>query len=200
MADKNNVYNDYDLIANWFDEHRSREFFEKPYLDRLILYLAPHAKILDLGCGMGQPIAQYCIEQGFEVVGVDGSLQLIARARQRFPQATWIVHDMRNINLNQKFDAIILWHSLFHLPVKDQSAMFSIFKEHLNDRGMLLFTTGHDVGEVWSNNGGQELYHASQSEKGYKQLLQEHGFKVLVHNVQDALCGEATVWMAQFYK
>jgi len=70
MADKNNVYNDYDLIADWFDEYRSREFFEKPYLDRLILYLAPHVKILDLGCGMGQPIAQYCIEQGFEVVGV----------------------------------------------------------------------------------------------------------------------------------
>jgi len=106
---------------------------------------------------------------------------------------------MRNINLNQKFDAIILWHSLFHLPVKDQSAMFSIFKEHLNDRGMLLFTTGHDVGEVWSDNGGENLYHASLSLEEYKSLLKQHGFELLLHVLQDSACGDATVWMAQLY-
>ena len=81
MADKYNVYKDYEKIADWFDKHRSRELFEKKYLDQVVSYLKPNPKILDLGSGMGEPIAQYFIEQGFKVVGVDGSLQLITLAQ-----------------------------------------------------------------------------------------------------------------------
>jgi ubiquinone/menaquinone biosynthesis C-methylase UbiE len=77
MADKNNVYKDYQKIADWFDKNRSREFFEKPYLDKVISYLKPDSKILDLGCGMGEPIAQYFIKLGFQLIGVDGSSKFI---------------------------------------------------------------------------------------------------------------------------
>ena len=197
MADKNNVYKDYEVIAEWFDEHRSRELFEKPYLDTVISYLKPGAKILDLGCGMGQPIAQYFIEQGFNLVGVDGSEKLIALAQKRFPSATWIVEDMRKINLSQKFDCIVVWHSLFHLPAEDQRKMFKFFADHLHQGGMLLFTSGHEAGEVWSNNGGENLYHASLSVDESKSLLAQYNFKVLMYNVEDPNCGDATVCMAQ---
>lgn len=33
---KDNVYKDYEKIADWFDSHRSRELFEKPWLDKEI--------------------------------------------------------------------------------------------------------------------------------------------------------------------
>ncbi len=33
---KDDVYKAYEKIANWMDEHRSRELFEKPYLDRVM--------------------------------------------------------------------------------------------------------------------------------------------------------------------
>lgn len=197
MSDKNFVYKDYEKIADWFDTHRSRDFFEKPYLDKVISYLQPGAKILDLGCGMGQPIAQYFIAQGFDLVGIDGSSKLVALAQQRFPSAIWIVEDMRHISLLQKFDCIIVWHSLFHLPVDDQSKMFQIFADHLNQNGILLFTSGHERGQVWSDNGGVNLYHASLSADEYKKLLNQYGFELLLHVVQDEVCGDATVWMAK---
>ena len=54
MTNKEKVYKSYEKIVNWFDEHRSRKLFEKPYLDMIISYLKPGSKILDLGCGMGR--------------------------------------------------------------------------------------------------------------------------------------------------
>ena len=197
MADRNNAYMDYEKIADWFDKHRSRKFFEKSYFDKVISYLKPDAKILDLGCGMGEPLASYFIMQGFQLVGVDGSSKLISLAQKRFPSATWMVEDMRQIKLLQKFDCVIAWHSFFHLPAEDQRKMFSVFADHLNNNGMLLFTSGHEAGELWSNNGGENLYHASLSTDEYTSLLEQHNFEVLIHNIQDKDCGGATVWMAR---
>jgi 2-polyprenyl-3-methyl-5-hydroxy-6-metoxy-1,4-benzoquinol methylase len=197
MTSKNNVYKNYEKIADWFDKHRSRKFFEKSYLDKVISYLQPGATILDLGCGMGEPIAQYFIEQGFDLTGIDGSSKLIGFAQQRFPSTTWMIEDMRHIKLLQKFDCLIVWHSLFHLPADDQRKMFAIFADHLMQNGMLLFTSGHEAGEVWSDNGGENLYHASLSADEYEKLLKQYGFELLLHNMQDENCGGATVWMAR---
>lgn len=197
MADKNNVYKDYEKIADWFDTHRSRELFEKKYLDTVIAYLHQGALILDLGCGMGEPIAQYFIEQGFELLGVDGSANMIALASERFPSARWMVADMRQLHLDEKFDCIIAWHSLFHLSADDQRKMFPFFAQHLKKYGMLLFTSGDQAGEVWSENGGQNLYHASLSADEYQALLTHYNFEVLIHTIQDESCGGATVWMAR---
>lgn len=200
MKNKNNVYKNYQRIADWFDANRSRKFFEKSYLDTLISYLNQGAMILDLGCGMGEPIAQYFIKQGFKLVGIDGSSKLIALAKQRFSSATWIVEDMRQITLHQKFDCIVLWHSLFHLSAEDQRKMFAIFAYYLNENGMLLFTSGHEAGEVWSDNGGENLYHASLSADEYKKLLKQYGFELVLHSMQDDNCGGATVWMAKLFE
>ena len=197
MADKNNVYKDYEKIADWFDKHRSRDLFEKSYLDKAISYLKPGATILDLGCGMGEPIAQYFIEQGFDLLGIDGSQKLIALAKKRFPSTQFLVEDMRNIDLKKKFDCVIAWHSLFHLLQDNQRKMFQIFANHVNQSGILLFTSGPDAGEVWGDNGGENLYHASLSADEYKELLEQHGFQLLIHNVEDVDCGGATVWMAR---
>jgi hypothetical protein len=60
-----------------------------------------------------------------------------------------------------------------------------------------MFTSGNDAGEVWSENGGEPLYHASLAAAEYRSLLQEHGFSALHHVVDDAACGGATVWIAR---
>lgn len=198
MTKKNNVYESYEKIADWFDAHRSRTLFEKPYLDMAIAYLNPHAKILDLGCGMGEPIAKYLDDKGFQVIGIDGSQKLIDMARRRVPNATFLIGDMREIELEQTFDCIIAWHSFFHLSQDDQRAMFPLFEKHINPGGILIFTSGPDAGEVWSDNGGENLYHASLSTEEYNMLLAAYHFEVITHVIEDEQCGDATIWIAQY--
>ncbi|WP_267900237.1 hypothetical protein [Legionella septentrionalis] len=41
------------------------------------------------------------------------------------------------------------------------------------------------------------LYRASLSAEEYTRLLDENGLKTLLHKMQDAQCGDATVWIAQ---
>ena len=153
--------------------------------------------VLDLGCGTGEPIAQFFINKDFKVTGVDGSKKMIALCKKRFPSEPWIVSDMRNINLNQKFDVVLAWHSFFHLDHDSQRKMFKIFESHIKPDGILAFTSGENKDEIWSDNGGQMLYHASLSTKEYEKLLSENSFKVLLHKMRDPACGDATCWVAQ---
>ena len=60
-----------------------------------------------------------------------------------------------------------------------------------------MFTSGHEYGEVWSNNGGYDLYHASLSVEEYKKIIQENGFDIQMNKIQDPNCGGATVWIAK---
>lgn len=193
---KDDVLEVYEKIAAWMDQHRSRILFEKSYLDRTIAYLKPGAAILDLGCGTGEPIGQYFVKAGFQVTGVDGSPKMLEIAQVHCPKMTLVLSDMRNLELNENFDCIIAWHSFFHLPPDAQRAMFKIFASHLKKDGVLLFTTGPEAGEIWSHNGGEDLYHASLSVEEYKELLQSHGFTLIEHKVSDPACENATVWLS----
>jgi 2-polyprenyl-3-methyl-5-hydroxy-6-metoxy-1,4-benzoquinol methylase len=193
-----NVAQAYDRIAEWFDSTRTRALIEQPYLDALVQVLQPGASILDLGCGSGEPILRFLVEQGFAVTGVDASEAMIALATPRFPDARLLVDDMRTVEFDRRFDAVIAWHSLFHLSHADQRRMFAGFAQLLNPHGILMFTSGSAHGETWSDNGGEMLYHASLDAAEYRALLARHGFHVLRHVLDDAACGGATVWVAQY--
>ncbi len=197
MTDRNkdNVYKSYDKMFNWFDEHRSRDLFEKPYLDLAISYLKPNAKILDLGCGMGEPIGKYFIDNGYQLTGIDGSSKLIDLAKARFPKGQFMVGDMREVSLKEKFDLVLAWNSFFHLSKDDQRLMFKIFEDNINSGGVLMFTSGPSDGEVWSDNGGEMLYHASLNPEEYKKLLAEHHFEIIKYALNDE--GGGYIWVAR---
>lgn len=194
---KERVYESYEEIVHWFDDARTKTLMEAEYLNLIVKAIPAGCSILDLGCGTGEPIAQFFIGKGFKVTGVDGSKRMIELCKSRFPNEQWIVSDMREINLNQQFDVILAWHSFFHLDPDSQRRMFKIFATHIKLGGILAFTSGEDEGEVWSDNGGQMLYHASLSTKEYEKLLSENLFQALLHKVRDPECGEATVWVAR---
>lgn len=200
MDNRKNVFEVYNKIATWFAENRYVGLMEKAYLDEVLGFLNDGSAVLDLGCGTGKPMMDYLINRGLHVIGVDASFEMLAIAKQNLPLAEFALSDMRKLNLNKQFDAIVAWHSFFHLPAADQPAMFEIFKNHLNPGGILLFTSGTEHGEAWGMNGGENLFHASLSTEMYRQLLEKHNFKVIKHIVDDPDCGHATVWMGQYVK
>jgi ubiquinone/menaquinone biosynthesis C-methylase UbiE len=127
-GERENVYKVYNKIAKWFSENRYALLNEDTYLEDMLGRLPPDATILDLGCGTGKPILQYLIEKKLQVTGVDASSQMLNIAKENFPSAEFILQDMRLLHLNRKFDAIIAWHSFFHLQASDQPVCFSDLK------------------------------------------------------------------------
>ncbi|MBG6234370.1 ubiquinone/menaquinone biosynthesis C-methylase UbiE [Pedobacter sp. CAN_A7] len=195
---KENVYKVYDKIASWFSKNRNTALIEKEYLDDLIKFIPAEGNVLDLGCGTGKPILQYLISKKINVTGLDASKEMLCIAEKNFPETEFLLQDMRFLNLNKKFDAIIAWHSFFYLPIVDQPIMFKCFKKYLNPKGIILFTSGTELGEKWGVNGGENLFHDSLSTDMYAKLLKIHNFKVLRHVENDPNCGNATIWMARY--
>lgn len=197
-SDKDNVYKAYNEIADWFDNHRSKDLsLERYYLEYAKEHLPPGGKVLDFGCGTGEPIAKFFIEHGYDVTGIDASEEMIRFCKQRFSNAKWLLIDMRSLQLADTFDLVIAWHSLFHLPHADQRYTLPTLGSLVKPSGLLLFTSGAKYSEIWSNNGGCELYHASLSLDEYHTILQKNGFEVLINQVEDPSCGDATTWVAR---
>lgn len=187
----------YQKNAVSWDRERARSLFEKPWLDRMLTLLPPSRSVLDLGCGSGEPIARYFIDQGCEVTGIDSSFSLIEMCRERFPKQDWLVADMRSLCVNRRFDGIVAWNSFFHLGHDDQRRMFPIFSEHAAPKAVLVFTSGLSHGEAIGSYKGERLYHASLDESEYRSLLEQNGFDVVSYVVGDASCGGHTIWLAQ---
>lgn len=195
---KNKVYQVYDEIIDWFDSHRNKELtMERFYLNLIQKHIPSEGKILDVGCGTGEPIARFLLEKSYKLTGVDASKKMIELCMKRFPDGKWLLADMRTLDLQEQFDAVIAWHSFFHLPHDDQRATLKLLATFVSQDGLLIFTSGPECGEVWSDNGGYDLYHASLSSEEYEQILTDNGFKVLTHKINDPECGDATIWVAQ---
>jgi SAM-dependent methyltransferase len=187
----------YDAVARDFDRDRSRGLMERRYLEEIRTRLVGEGDILDLGCGMGEPIARYFIEAGHRVTGVDAAPAMLALARDRFPDQQWLRHDMRTLDLGRRFAAIVAWDSFFHLSPEDQRTMFPVFAKHAASGALLLFTSGAAAGVAIGEIYGRTLYHASLDAVEYRELLAANSFSVLLHEVEDPACGRHTVWLAQ---
>lgn len=183
--------------AAQFDAVRSRSLCEQGWLEALVADVPPGGTILDAGCGSGEPIAAWLLAQGFAVTGVDAAAPLLDLARQRYPQGRWLRADLRALDLDERFDAIIAWDSLFHLSPGAQRTAIATFAAHAAPRASLLFNSGGAHGETASPMFGEPLYHASLSPEEYRALLAAQGFHVVRHVAQDRTCGERAIWVAR---
>lgn len=196
-SDAERVIGLYRRHARAWASDRGNRLVEGAWLDAFRGLVPARTAILDIGCGSGQPIARYLIEQGHTVTGVDSSPEMIAMCRERFPGGTWRVADMRKLSLGESFGGIIAWDSFFHLDHDAQRKMFPIFRKHAVPRSALMFTSGPSHGEAIGELKGGPLYHASLSADEYRSLLDANGFGVAAHIVEDPTCGRRTVWLAQ---
>ena len=192
-----NIIELYRKYAREWVELRGEYLYEKVWLDRMLALVPAQAKILDIGCGSGKPIAAYLLAQGCTVTGVDSSEAMLLMARQNFPDQTWIQADMRQFHLAKKFDAILAWDSFFHLTQEDQRQMFAQFARHAQPETVLMFSSGPAHGEVIGELFGEPLYHASLAPEEYRALLRQNGFQVLEMVAEDPECTGHTVWLAQ---
>ena len=189
--------NVYERHAARFDAERPKCLVERAWLSRFLSLLPDSARILDAGCGAGDPIAAHFIGQGHAVTGIDSAASAISIARSRFPDAEWQVMDMRALDLPGSFDGIVGWHSFFHLTPDEQPDTLRRFAEHLRPGGALLLTVGPAAGEVIGQICGEPVYHASLAPDDYGRILDSLGLHVVELVFEDPDCDLATVLLAQ---
>lgn len=63
--------------------------------------------VLDAGCGTGR-VAIELARHGVEVVGVDVDPSMIAEARRRVPDQSWLEADLVELSLGREFDVVVL--------------------------------------------------------------------------------------------
>lgn len=186
----------YEKEAAVWARGRGQGLWEAPALNATIAGRPPGLRVLDLGCGSGQPIAEWYVARGDHVTGVDGAASMIAEVTTRVPAVEAIHADMRGLALGRKFDVILAFNSFFHLSAEDQRAMFPVFAGHATPGARLLLTTGPDAGEAVGTVGSSKVYHASLSPVEYRKLFAESGFDVVWFRPNDAELAGHSVWLA----
>jgi SAM-dependent methyltransferase len=142
-----NIFGTY---AHYYDLlYASKDYAgEAKFVHQLLQTYAPAAKsILELGCGTGAHAIQLA-QYGYTLHGIDFSAEMLQRARQNLAQVSELATqlqfsqgDLRDVQLNEQFDAII---SLFHvmsyqITNDDLRAAFATVKAHLKPNGVFIF-------------------------------------------------------------
>lgn len=187
----------YERQAAAYDAKRSRALFEARWLARFTAGLPDGARVLDLGCGAGEPIARWFIAEGFNVTGVDFAVPMLDIARQRWPDGDWRQADMRHLDLGETFDGTVAWDSFFHLRPNEQRTCIARMARHLAPGGSLLMTVGPKAGEVSGTVGSETVYHASLSPAGYATCLEENGLRLTGFLAEDPDTNKHSVLMAR---
>lgn len=183
---------EYDRIAEWYAAQRSADV-GIPEVKAFVATLPPGARVLDAGCGDGIPLTRLLVDEGFDVVGVDSSAEMIARFRRNFPAVKAHVRAIQD-HEDQAFDAAIAWGVLFHLPHAEQEAAIARVASLVVTGGRFLFTSGDEESETeGAPMNGVAFRYWSFGVDGYRALLARQGFE-LVSVARDA--SENTYYVA----
>ena len=151
------------------------------YVGVLLQELPPGARVLELGCGAGVPIAR-ALAQRFDVTGVDISARQIELARQHVPQARFVQADMAQLDLPpESYDGIAAFYALFHIPREQQPRLLANIASWLRPGGLLVATMGiraskGDVEEDWL---GAPMYWSSYDSETNVRLVREAGLEIV---------------------
>jgi cyclopropane fatty-acyl-phospholipid synthase-like methyltransferase len=190
---------DGDIIARGYDwvadEYAALESAEAPWprLKRVRAFAADlprGSRILDIGCGNGLPATRE-LALSHEVTGVDISEQQIARARSNVPTATFIVGDVREVDLPVAvFDAIVALYLIDNIARDDYPALFRRFAELLRPNGRLLLSAepGEDPWQQYTWLGVPMFINTVPTQQLVR-LLQEAGLSVVSTEFESQLEG-----------
>ena len=162
-----------------------------------LLRPAEGARVLELGCGCGVPVARTLAGAGLHLVGVDISAVQIKRAKELVPEGQFFRADitdlvkgcaegeLRGIILNNApFDAVVAFYVLIHMPVEEQVALFRHLGNWVKLGGYCMMTVGVTswTREVkgWLGSGQDTLMWWSQTSlDNYREWARDGGFDII---------------------
>jgi len=141
----------------------------REYLLKFLGRLAPRSTLLSAACGAGRYDGML-LEAGHSVVGIDQSVGMLARARERFPEARYEKLGLQEMDFREAFDGVICMDAMEHVCPEDWPGILRGFREALKPGGVLYFTV--------------VLAEAEELEEAYEQAL-GRGLPVVFGEVAD---------------
>jgi uncharacterized protein len=134
----------YGTIAGAYADHLVDELgqlpFERWILDRVV-ELAAGSPVVEVGCGPGHTTA-YLADAGLDATGLDLTPEMVEQARQRFPQATYAVGDLRRLMRPANADGwgvVLAWYGLVHTTPAEMPEVLASLVRPLRPGGWLVY-------------------------------------------------------------
>ena len=123
------------------------------FLSELLQRLPPNSRVVELGCGAGEPVTRR-LSEVHDVVGFDISTEQIRLARQAAPRARLVAADITDVDLpTASADAVVAFYLLGHLPPQAHQPLLAKAVSWLRPGGLLLMSfpvhAGDGVEEDW---------------------------------------------------
>jgi ubiquinone/menaquinone biosynthesis C-methylase UbiE len=180
---KDVVRRGYDALSVRYDEAYGGETKYGDWIAELLGRLGPGgARVLDLGCGSGVPMARALAAAGHRVTGVDISEVQVRRAREAVPAAEFVRADATRLDFPYGgFDAAVSLYALIHIPLAEQPPLLAKLARWIRPGGTLLAITGHTAytgtDEDWLG-GGTPMWWSHADAATYRTWLDAAGFAV----------------------
>jgi len=171
----------YDKVAEEYLAARSESDPEVKLLPDFMKRLPVGARVLDAGCGAGEPITRILSEK-FKVTGVDISKKQINIARENLPYCDFIWQDMTKLTFpDEYFDGIVSYYAIPNVPREEHKSLLENFYRMLKPNGLALlsFGTSDEPGVVVDDFFGVKMYWSSFDAGTNIEMLKEVGFEVI---------------------
>jgi SAM-dependent methyltransferase len=154
------------------------------WLDELDRRLEDGARVLDLGCGNGEPAGRMLAPR-HRYTGVDLSAEQLARARALIPRGELLHGDFTKLDFSaQSFNAVVSVYVFNHVPRAELPPLLQRIEEWLTPAGFLLASFGcsgfEGVEDGWL---GVPMFFASYTEDETLDLVRAAGLELERHEV-----------------
>jgi len=188
------VRDGYNAVAEKYAKARRLGPRERTWIEKFGAHMPSSARILDLGCGNGEPHLAAMVARGFRVTGVDFSHEQVIRARARCPTATVVEGDFSEVEFPPAaFDAVLAYDSIFHVPREEHAALFARIRRWLIEAGIALITLGFTPegagGELRTDHLGAPTFYDAWPLKTSVDLLGAAGLTLVDCNIEPNLGG-----------
>ena len=168
----------YDKIAGRYTTEREK-FDNWNELEEFQRTLPEKARVLDVGCGTGVPVARHLTESGCEVVGIDMSKKMVAVAAQNVPEATFMQMNMTELDFPpESFDGLISCYAIIHVPRECHAAIFQAFYSALKPEGTMLVSVACWAWEEVATYMGEKMFWSHHDPAVTESLIIEAGFVI----------------------
>lgn len=198
---QNDLQKIYDRFAETYEKNRGLFDMTDIIADFSKRLQCQTGRLLDLGCGAGEPFPAFFIGQGWQVTGVDFSQKMLELAHHYQPDMKTILADIGEVDFpDAQFDAVTAIYCLFHVECQKHEEVFRKIYRWLAPGGRSLFTyatkeyTGADVFNGYKEFMGEQLFYSHTTPDNLFATLKSTGFTIESAQYRP-IGGETFLWM-----